>query len=356
MSQLQSSADSAHDDAARQTRRFMTFAWAVFGITALVDLIWFPFTRLTFAFTNFLRAGVALLALGALNGIARAVLHRVDGDHSKIAAIIRHIAEGLKVLIRAAVFIVLLGFATITLVYLATSAGLPLQDERFAAFDRSLGFDWISYLTVTNSSPILSSILVWAYHSAGPQLSVLYLLLSFTNREVRLAEFLALAALTLLVVGCLACLFPAIGATAYYRPDPSLLSHFGLDSGMRHYEAFMNLRTEASPLVDFKIIGVVQFPSFHTVLAILTAYAVRDLPYVALPALVINLIVIAATLPEGGHHLADVIAGAAIAGVAIVIVRLHQSGWSLPFTFASMRPPRRRATSLKDKTPGLRSK
>ena len=129
------------------------------------------------------------------------------------------------------------GFVTFVYIYLATGAALPLQDAAFAAFDRSLGFDWIGFVTFTNSIPTFGSILTWAYQSAIPQTLLLYLFLSFTRREERLAEFLALSAMTGFVVGSLALLFPAVGATAFYRPDASLLSNFGLSAGMYHYHA-----------------------------------------------------------------------------------------------------------------------
>ena len=92
---------------------------------------------------------------------------------------------------------------------------------------------------------------------------------------------------------------------------------------------------------------MVQFPSFHTALALLTAYAVRDVPYLARPVLILNLIVIVATLPVGGHHLADIIGGAAITGAAILVLKLHQSGWS-PSAFSLRRGFNRR--SLPERT------
>ena len=42
--------------------------------------------------------------------------------------------------------------------------------------------------------------------------------------------------------------------------------------------------------------------------------------YVAVPVAVLNAVVIIATIPEGGHYLIDVIAGAVIAVLSIVIV------------------------------------
>ncbi|MDJ1159486.1 phosphatase PAP2 family protein [Chelatococcus sp. SYSU_G07232] len=70
-----------------------------------------------------------------------------------------------------------------------------------------------------------------------------------------------------------------------------------------------------------KVEGIVTFPPFHTVLAILTAYACRDVRPLFVAAVLLNALVIVSTLPEGGHHLVDIMAGALIAGVTIIGVR-----------------------------------
>ena len=67
--------------------------------------------------------------------------------------------------------------------------------------------------------------------------------------------------------------------------------------------------------------GLVTFPSFHTSLAIITTYAVRGIKVVATPVAILNGIVIISTLPEGGHYLIDLIAGAVISTIAIVAIR-----------------------------------
>jgi len=330
MSPLQDPSDPDHQATTKRIRRSMSFAWAVCGIFLVVDLIWFPLSRATFASANFLNAGAGIMMLGGLHGITLALTRRLGADRSRMAGVILHIARSLRVLIRAAVFTVIFGFASMTFMLLAASAGLPFQDAQLAAIDRSLGFDWLSFLALTNSTPMLSSILVWTYHSAGPQLLLLFLLLSFTNREHRLAEFLALLAAIALATGALMALVPAAGAYAHFQPPRHLFANFTPNAGMWHYQFLQSLRTDVAPHFDFsKVEGLVTFPSFHTALAIITAYAVREVRHLARPALVLNSIVIVSTLPEGGHHLVDVIAGAAIAGLAIPVVRLHQAGWSL---------------------------
>jgi membrane-associated phospholipid phosphatase len=67
--------------------------------------------------------------------------------------------------------------------------------------------------------------------------------------------------------------------------------------------------------------GLVTFPSFHTTLGILIVYAVRDFKVLAIFVGALNAVMIVATMPEGGHHLVDVLAGAGVALASISTVR-----------------------------------
>jgi membrane-associated phospholipid phosphatase len=73
--------------------------------------------------------------------------------------------------------------------------------------------------------------------------------------------------------------------------------------------------------------GVVSFPSFHTMLGVMTIYALRDTRWIMIPVLVVNGAMIVSTMPVGGHHLSDVLAGAGLTLGAILLVRRPLSLW-----------------------------
>ena len=56
-------------------------------------------------------------------------------------------------------------------------------------------------------------------------------------------------------------------------------------------------------------------------LGILTTYALRDTRWLFIPVLLLNATMIVSTMPVGGHHLADVLAGAGLTFGAILLVR-----------------------------------
>lgn len=304
------------------TKQTAILAWGSTGIFAAIVFIWFPLSALRFGPDNYLVLFKAVLILAIGYSITKLVSVRLRQDQSNIAKFIWHYSDGFAILISASVFLIpMANFGTIYM-YLAAGMGLPLQDAWLARIDHAIGFDWLAFLQFTNSSPVVSTILVQAYHSAGPQLVALLLFLSLTKRCGRLSEFLAVLAVSSLLTGTVMVFVPAVGAYDYYQPDRQLFDNFTPNAGMWHYDQLMALRSRRG--MDFlydKAVGLVTFPSYHTVLAILTAYTVRDVRLLAAPAVILNAVAIVSTLPEGGHYLIDVLAGFVIALASVFLVR-----------------------------------
>ena len=70
--------------------------------------------------------------------------------------------------------------------------------------------------------------------------------------------------------------------------------------------------------------GIVNFPSFHTTLAILFVYAVRRHGWALAIFVPLNAVMIASTVPVGGHYLVDLPAGAGVAAASIAATRSLQ--------------------------------
>jgi hypothetical protein len=317
-------------------RSHLTLAWSIVAIFLIVDLIWLPFSRVTFASANGPRIAYAVLILAVLACVPGIVRYRLRGDASRAARALLAMAGSLSLLTRAAAFTVAMGIVGVMFSYLATGLAWPMRDAELAAIDRALGFDWRAFLNFTNSYPVVSWTLRTAYHTAAAQIVLIYLLLSFTRRACRLYEFLANLAVSSLLTGLLMALVPAEGAYAHYRPAPGEFNHYSADAGMWHHALLTELRTQAAPVLDFATAqGLVTFPSFHTALAIITWFAVRDVRYLSPLVAALNITVIVATLPEGGHHLVDPLVGAAIAAAAIMFV----SSWPLARRSANVGAP-----------------
>ena len=67
--------------------------------------------------------------------------------------------------------------------------------------------------------------------------------------------------------------------------------------------------------------GLIQLPSFHTVLAIMLAYNFRDRRWLFAAAVVLDALIILSCPTEGSHYFVDLVAGAVVAVLGIIAVR-----------------------------------
>lgn len=126
--------------------------------------------------------------------------------------------------------------------------------------------------------------------------------------------------MTSLVAVVLSGLFPAAGAYAHHRPEPSLFNNLNPSAGLWHIEHFEGLRNGSLRLIQLgQMQGFVTFPSFHTCFAITLAWCFRDFRWLFPIAILVNGAVLVSTLSEGGHYLVDVLAGIVITIACIVL-------------------------------------
>ena len=301
----------------------MVVVWCCVLACALANALWLPYSTLSFVPSNWpplIQSASYVALVGILVALA---FHRLRGDASRIGGMLRTALVTTELLYRTALPIVALLTAGATLSYVITAANLPLRDSLLARADHSLGFDWLYFLDMTNYSPVVTVLLTRAYQTIGLVTQLVIFWLALTQNGERLTEFLAILGLCTVGLCAAMLLVPAAGAFAYYEPAPQLFGNYSALGRMWTFGHTFNLLRDGSlSVIDLSALdGVVSFPSFHTVLGAITIYAARDTRWLMGFVLVLNTAMIVATLPVGGHHLADVLAGAGLTFGAILLVR-----------------------------------
>jgi membrane-associated phospholipid phosphatase len=229
---------------------------------------------------------------------------------------------GISALAESATFLLVIMPLLAIINYATTTAARPLLDENFARMDALMGFDWMAHLAWVKAWPGLGTILNLAYDSSILQLFTAIIILAYCRRMKDLREFILLFVLTLTVTLLLSAIFPASGPYAYFAPPPDMAVGFDPRNGIRHLAQFTGLRDGTMTTLDLSHTeGLVTFPSFHTIMAILTTWAVREVRYLALPVALLNVLVVLSTFTMGGHYLVDLVGGALIAVAGIVAFR-----------------------------------
>ncbi|MBZ9708154.1 phosphatase PAP2 family protein [Mesorhizobium sp. ESP7-2] len=320
--------------------RLVAFVSALLAGVVVTNLIWVPFSTVylnkSIWFDVAMTMPMALLWL--LLGTMRLQLRKTPFRYRDMVS---EFAGRIQALAMALTAITLFSLVLLLITYLATATSRPLLDSYLAAGDASLGFNWVAYVRLLNGYPSIDYVLSIAYNSLSIQLLLLPAILALSARSHRLEEFVAHYG----VAGCLMCLVtmavPAAGAFEFYHPSPDILSSFGPGASVRYLEQLHALRTLKPFLLEHPE-GLVSFPSFHSTLAAIFAYSMRGIRYISLPVYALNAMLILATFPEGGHYLVDVLAGLAVAAVAIQFVR-----W-----IAQVRPPLQSNSDVARRSPG----
>lgn len=196
--------------------------------------------------------------------------------------------------------------------YLCTALSLPLVDRDLMRFDRALGFDWFYWFDRLRRHPVLLREMYFAYASMPFQGVYFVVLFAMFRDYARLREVFWIVFVASALTTFVCALMPALGTfDAFHLGD--LGGYLGdihrlREGGNRHF-------------VWERLTGIITFPSFHTSMALIYIYAFRKMGWVSVMMTLLNLAMLPAIPFIGGHYLADMLGGAAVAFVAIAFVR-----------------------------------
>jgi hypothetical protein len=201
---------------------------------------------------------------------------------------------------------------------------LPFEriDETLVKIDAMLGYDWPSAVNWIANYPVSGEILRFVYASSLPQLILVVLILGFTCQEQRLHHFLLTGLLGALICIAIWSVFPSSGASGSNGALKGLTTNFQVMVSP-HYNAEVNriIAHGAEYVSPSSALGLIGFPSFHTVMACMSVCFMRHYRVLFVLFGAINLIMIPAVLIHGGHHLVDLIGGLVIFAIAAALAR-----------------------------------
>lgn len=199
-------------------------------------------------------------------------------------------------------------------------------DAWLAAIDRVLGFDWIAAYRFTVARPLIARVSELAYLSIFFSPLVVIAGLALTGRAERARALIAAFGIALAIGLVIFCFCPARSALDYYMGHD--ISYIPA-TGISHLAVIDQLRAGTMTVIDVTTLsGMITFPSFHAVSAVLFIWAAWPLRWLRWPCLAVNLAMLIVTPVQGTHYLIDVIGGVALA--LAVISALHMPALRRP--------------------------
>lgn len=200
-------------------------------------------------------------------------------------------------------------------VLIAARLRLPLQDSLFGHIDQLLGVS-IPAIMAWADHHWLGTAINRSYPWLLPLLAATVFAPPLMGKTKQAREFL-LANLIAFAIGVpLFALLPAVGPWSYYHfaPSPAQASCWA---------QLLSLRLPGPYLFQEQAAGVVCFPSFHVVWAILCAAALWGFRPLRIPAALLSAMIIASTLTTGWHYFSDLLGGIAVAAISMAIARVY---------------------------------
>jgi PAP2 superfamily protein len=177
----------------------------------------------------------------------------------------------------------------------------PPIDLTLQRWDRFFNFDTAAALSWTASHPALRALLILCYASTDFQLALAPLVAGFAFDRRRMSVYLYAFIYSFLVGGLFYYFFPSSGPGSIYH-SPYFMSSQLLTSAkfyeVHHFQKVTSIQG-----------GMIAFPSFHVMWAVLTSYAALPNRRLFWGVAALNILVVASTVLLGWHYLVDVPAG-----------------------------------------------
>lgn len=202
---------------------------------------------------------------------------------------------------------------------------LPVGDRRIdpllIKLDAMLHYSWPEAVVYVASLPWLASLLRFIYMSSLPQLIVILIILGFLGQRERLHQFLLTGVFGALMAIAFWAVFPSSGPSAFEILPAEVARSFVV--GAAYGTELNRLALDGPSFLSPKdALGLIAFPSFHTVMACMAVWFMAQTKRVFPLFLIVNILMLPAILVQGGHHLVDVFAGFIVFGLALVASRM----------------------------------
>lgn len=221
----------------------------------------------------------------------------------------------------------LLALPGVMICYLAATSGATLVDDKLLHVDRSLGYDWQIYARFAADHPAVYSILHISYSSGLVQPAIIAIALHLYKREGRFEKFIISTIISLAVTALIFSFYPATTAWTYLGqehlaavilPDLPLSTNSWISD-------LLQVRANGGYVMR-NASGIIAFPSYHCVAALLNLWAIWTVRPLRLPFLLLDMLMIASAPLVGGHYVADLIGGAVVALLSVLLAgKAH--GW-----------------------------
>ncbi len=202
----------------------------------------------------------------------------------------------------------IIGFAAIV------ATPFVIIDYHLIHWDQLLGFNLTAVMAWAHQFPYLIKALWFGYNTWLYQVLLTPILLAVLKKEPEISQYFITGIICFIFWIFIYYFFPTIAPAGVMHSPYFVADQFSLVT--RYYEIHQSL-----PISTYQG-GMVSFPSGHVMYALLVLIALRKVKLAFYPMVIINSLLIFATMALGYHYLVDVLASFFIVSFALIVHRL----------------------------------
>lgn len=251
----------------------------------LVDVVWINFSSLQFIYASkdffVIISGLAFFFFPYL-------FYKLYRPDPRIVSLLESIFFILT-------FIQVINF----LLYLVATLNFPFIDSTLAYVDSLFRIESPAIVFWFRDHERWSHVFLYIYITFFYQIPFVIFYFSVQGNALLLQRFVMHFMMALILTLLLSGFFPAMGPYVWYDYTPSPLLAAALAQLLELRQGVLNLS---------KVNGIVTFPSFHALMAMIYIYTFRhERKLIFIPILILNMLMIFSCLPIGEHYFADVL-------------------------------------------------
>jgi PAP2 superfamily len=186
-------------------------------------------------------------------------------------------------------------------------------DAFLTQVDARMGFVWADFVLWLAQYPAFCAVLKHVYLSCAWQIAGIILLLGLENKTEEIARFMLAVVIGGLITVEVWTLFPSSTPAAFQAIPADVAARLGLIVSPEQGSWLVRLSYEGLKRISpNELVGIVGFPSYHTVLALLSVWFARKVRYLVIPIGILNTLMLPAILLHGSHNLIDVFGGVCV--------------------------------------------
>jgi len=214
-----------------------------------------------------------------------------------------------------AIWAVLLMSTLSLLIQIAGRSHYPLIDQTLASMDAQAHFSTIYCMHLVARVPLVKTGLAITYVMLSPFIIAAVLIPTLSGHSDAARRYVLGIVIAAILTAALSAIWPAAGpwTTQDFRPTKE-------QAGVTAY--LIRLKSSAPVDLDMNDAGIVSFPSFHVVLAILSAVALGTIRRLRAWSWVLAGLICISAITTGWHYGIDI-----LGGIILTVVTMIATSW-----------------------------